>query len=148
VKNVKNNYIKLIALVILITVLFSSCNDNETSNKNSSDELHQTSYAFNEDWVENSFTQQLPRPDFKTSFEEKNEDELIIHCDATDKQFKKYIEEIKSSGFSKDVSEKSEKAFGINAYSFSAKNDNGYSVRAEYSDMLGISAKITVKNVA
>jgi len=137
----------ILCTLTLVLSLLAACGKNNIGVA-SADALHRRDFEFSTDWPENEFSSQIPKPQFETALEDPSETEYSIVCDATVDQLKEYVEILKAAGFTKDESTTEENAFSVIAYKYSARNEEGYTVEANFSNALGSLATVTVRKSA
>lgn len=108
----------------------------------------QVGSMFSATWPENEFTQQVPKPEFETTFSVPKGAELTIVCVATVDQLKDYVKELRKAGFKKNDSTTDEAALGVVVYKYAASNKVGYIVELNYSNTLGGMSTLTIKKPA
>ncbi|MCL2301277.1 MAG: hypothetical protein FWC27_14135 [Firmicutes bacterium] len=138
----------LLCALALAASLLAACSQKPSNGASDSpgDNLHPRDHQFSADWPENDFTGQLPKPAFDTALTEPGEaEEYSIVCEATVEQLKEYVESLKAAGFTQDANTTDENAFSVVAYSYTASNEEGYTVEVNYSNMLGSLSTVTVK---
>jgi len=136
----------LCALALAVSIL-TACGQKPGNGASDSpgDNLHPRDYQFSADWPENDFSNQIPKPQFEIAPEQSGEMEYTIICEATVDQLKEYVESLKAVGFTKDANTTDENAFSVVAYSYTASNEEGYTVEVNYSNMLGSLSTVTIK---
>jgi len=134
---------------VLVYSLLVSCSHKLSSGTPDSPGIgfYQRDYQFSADWPDNNFTELLPKPPFEVSLGEPSEMEYTIVCDATVDQLKEYVESLKAAGFTIGENTAEENAFGVSAYSFTASNEEGYTVEVNYSNTLGSLSTLTLKKL-
>ena len=112
------------------------------------EDISQRGPLFDTAWPENEFTQQVPKPQFETTFSAYGETEFTVVCMATIDQLKDYVKELKKAGFKKNSNTTDENAFGMARYDYTASNKKGYAVEVKYSNMPGSISTLTIKKPA
>jgi len=81
---------------------------------------------FGGSWPDNALTKLIPKPDF-TLFAASGDDEsyTLSFSGATLEQARAYVDEIKAAGFTVDAESEDEVTYGIQIFSYDAKNDAG-----------------------
>ncbi len=92
-----------------------------------------SSAQFGGDWPENEFTRLVPKPDFQLMAASTEEDSFSATFGSVSvNEVKAYAEKLKARGFTVDPEEQDQEIFGIVVYSYSASNEDGYSVEVFY----------------
>jgi len=100
---------------------------------------------FNANWLENEFTEQLPKPAFETTLGVPSETGFSVICVATVDQLKDYVKDLKKAGFKKNASTTDKNTFAMAVYNYTASNKKGYTVEVNYSATFGGMATLTIK---
>ena len=88
----------------------------------------------NKNWVDNEYTQQLPKPDFNIfSAVEAENAYNITFSGVTIEKLRIYAEKLKTAGFTNNLTVQDESIMGFSVYNFSAGNTAGYIVNLVFS---------------
>jgi len=130
----------LLCILALAVSVLSACGEKPDNNGIPIDitipGLYQRDFEFSADWPKNEFTEQLPKPKFKTTADEPGEMEYTVVCEASVDQLKEYVESLKTAGFTINDNTSEGSAFGVFAYCYMADNEKGYTVEVNYSNTL------------
>jgi hypothetical protein len=92
----------------------------------------QSQYGGN--WPDNEFTKLVPKPDLAVLATNTTEDEFgVVFSEATLAQVKAYTEEVKKEGFTVEPETNEQIISGVQIYSYTAKNEDGYELEISYS---------------
>ncbi len=95
-------------------------------------------------WPENEFTKLLPKPPFAILTTANNGDEFsAVFQNASIDDMKEYAKQVASAGFSVNANTEDYSAQGMDVFSYSAVNADGYSISVSYS--MGVSAIVMTK---
>lgn len=133
---------RIIVLFVIVFISFSmwGCKkevieetSQETEEETSSEIQTQEETTVSQ-WPENEFTGIVPKPEFgQLNGAVEIDGEFFVTINASEiSRVKEYVELVKTFGFTENIELIDEEAMGIDVYSFSAENTNGYKILVEY----------------
>ena len=99
---------------------------------------------FGGDWPDNEFTRLIPKPSFSLTAASSDSQQFSVAFVGADAEIiRQYAQQVKKSGFDKDVAEEGQNLFGIAVYNFSASDGKGH--RIEIFTAAGVSGLTLTK---
>ena len=90
------------------------------------------------EWPDNKFTKLIPKPDFKHYAAAVSSGEFTAaFMSVKTEQIRSYAGKIKAAGFTVDAEEEDQNVYGVEVYSYSAYNADGYRVEISFASGSG-----------